>query len=291
MPLDQLHEEERYQKEKGEMSFFEHIGELRNHIVRSAIAIASVAIVAFVNKDFVFNTMILGPMRQDFITYRTMCHYSTQLGWGEALCFKPPVFKLSTREMAEVLMQHLYVSFWVGVIVAFPYILWEVWRFVSPGLHSHERKAARGVIIVCTLLFFTGVVFGFLVIAPFSISFLAGYTMEGVEVAPTLDSYVTYMTMFTLPTGLVFEMPVAAYFLSHIGILGPGAMRAYRRHAIVVLLIIAAIITPPDVVSQTIVAIPLYILYEISILVSARVAKRREKLLGGPITSLPDPID
>lgn len=257
------------------MSFFDHIGELRQHILRSVAAISVVAVVAFVNKDFVFNQLILGPMQQDFITYQKICDFSTWLGWGDTLCFKPPPFKLSTRQMAEVLMQHLYVSFWMGVIVAFPYILWEIWRFISPGLHQHERRAAGSVIVVCTLLFFMGVVFGYLVIAPFSISFLAGYTMEGVEVAPTLDSYVTYMTMFTLPTGLVFEMPVAAYFLATIGLLGPTVMRTYRRHAIVVLLIIAAIITPPDVVSQTIVAIPLYVLYEMSILVAARVSKKR----------------
>jgi sec-independent protein translocase protein TatC len=290
MPLDQLHEVERVQKERGEMSFFDHISELRKHILRSVLAIAVVGIVAFVNKKFVFETLIFGPKSQDFVTYKFLCGLSESLGWGTALCFKPPVFNLITRQLGEVLMQHLYVSFWLGVIGAFPYVLWEVWRFISPGLYDHEKKAASGVIFVCTLLFFMGVVFGYFVIAPFSISFLAGYTLEGLEVAPTLDSYVTYMTMFTLPTGLVFEMPVAAYFLAKIGLLGPAVMRAYRRHAVVVLLIVAAVITPPDVVSQTIVGIPLYILYEISILVADRVSKAREKALNGPANSLPDTL-
>lgn len=288
MPLDQLHEEERYQKEKGEMSFFDHISELRKHILRSVLAIVTVGIVAFVNKSFVFEQLIFGPKSPDFITYQLLCLASEKMGMGSALCFKPPIFNLITRQLGEVLMQHLYVSFWLGIIGAFPYLLWEIWRFISPGLYDHERKAASGVILVCTLLFFMGVAFGYFVIAPFSISFLAGYTLEGLEVAPTLDSYVTYMTMFTLPTGLIFEMPVIAYFLAKIGLLGPNAMRAYRRHAVVVLLIIAAIITPPDVVSQTIVGIPLYVLYEISILVSAQVAKNKEKLLLNNPDMLPD---
>jgi sec-independent protein translocase protein TatC len=287
MPLDQLHEEERYHKEKGEMSFFDHISELRKHILRSVLAIVIVGIVAFVNKSFVFEQLIFGPKTPDFITYKLLCLASEKMGMGSTLCFTPPIFNLITRQLGEVLMQHLYVSFWLGVIGAFPYLLWEIWRFISPGLYDHERKAASGVIFVCTLLFFLGVSFGYFVIAPFSISFLAGYTLEGLEVAPTLDSYVTYMTMFTLPTGLIFEMPVIAYFLAKIGLLGPNAMRAYRRHAIVVLLIIAAIITPPDIVSQTIVGIPLYVLYEISILVSAQVAKNKEKMLLDNPDSLP----
>ena len=167
----------------------------------------------------------------------------------------------------------------------------EIWRFVSPGLHESERKAARGVIAVCTLLFFLGVLFGYFIIAPFSISFLTSIQIGGVKVSPSLDSYVTYMTMFTLPMGLIFEMPVAAYFLAKIGVLGPATMRAYRRHAVVVLLIIAAVITPPDVVSQTMVAIPLYILYELSIMVTARVAKERAKAIAANSDSFPVSLD
>ncbi len=261
------------------MSFFEHIGELRKHILRAALAIVVVGITAFINIKYIFEVWILGPKHDWFPTYRAMCSLSHKFGWGESMCFKPTNFELDTREMGEILMQYLYVSFWLGIIMAFPYILYEVWRFISPGLHAHERKAARGVIFICTLLFFMGVSFGYFVIAPFSISFLTSININGVKVSPSLDSYVTYMTMFTIPTGLIFEMPVVAYFLSKIGILGPAAMRAFRRQAIVVLLIVAAVITPPDVVSQTLVFIPLYLLYEASISVSARVAKRRELAL------------
>lgn len=259
------------------MSFFDHIVELRKHILRSAIAIVTIGILCFVYKDFVFNTVIFGPRNPDFPTYRILCWLSHSVGLGDGMCFVPPKFNLITRELGEVLMQTMYVSFWLGVIGGFPFIFWEIWKFVSPGLYDHERNAIRGVVIICSLLFLTGVAFGYFIIAPFSINFLAGYTLEGLEVAPTLDSYVTYMTMFTLPTGLIFQMPIAAYFLARMGLVGTSFLRSFRRHAIVVILIIAAIITPPDVVSQTMVAIPLYLLYEISILVVASVQRKREK--------------
>jgi sec-independent protein translocase protein TatC len=277
MPLDQQHEYDRHTESKAEMSFFDHIIELRQTLLRSAMAIAAVATVAFLNRDFVFNTLIFGPRNPDFLTYKVICQASNGMGLGDKMCFTPPAFKIITRQLGEVLMQHLYVSFWLGVIGAFPIIFWLFWRFVQPGLLETERKAVRGVVFICSLLFLMGVAFGYYIIAPFSISFLAGYTLEGLEVSPTLDSYVTYMTMFTLPTGLIFETPVIAYFLAKIGLIGPAFMRMYRRHAIVVILIIAAIITPPDVVSQMLVATPLFILYEISILVVARVKRQRDQ--------------
>lgn len=277
MPLDQQHEHDRLKSGRSEMTFFEHVAELRRHILRSLLAIAIFAAIALANKDFVFSTLVFGPKNADFLTYRVMCSASHAVGLGDKMCFQPPKFNIITRELGEVLMQHLYVAFWLGVVCAFPFIFWEFWRFVSPGLHEHERRSARGVIFICSLLFVIGVLFGYFVIAPFSISFLASYTVEGLDVSPTLDSYVTYMTMFTIPTGLVFEMPIAAYFLAKIGILGAPFMRNYRRHAIVIILIVAAIITPPDVVSQTIVAIPLLFLYELSIIVVSRVQKARAK--------------
>jgi sec-independent protein translocase protein TatC len=277
MPLDQQHEHDRLKEERAEMSFFDHISELRKHILRSALAIVVIGTLCFLNKEFVFNTIIFGPRSADFPTYRILCNASHAMGVGEAMCLTPPKFELITRQLGEVLMQMIYVSFWLGVIGAFPFIFWEFWKFVSPGLHDHERQAVRGVVFVCSVLFMLGVAFGYYVIAPFSISFLASYTLEGLEVAPTLDSYITYMTMFTIPTGFVFQMPIAAYFFARMGLIGASLMRSVRRHAIVVILIVAAIITPPDVVSQTIVAIPLFLLYEISILVVVRVEKRRER--------------
>jgi sec-independent protein translocase protein TatC len=277
MPLDQQHEHDRLNSDRGEMSFFDHISELRKHIVRSALAIMVIATIAFIYKDFVFNTIIFGPRNADFPTYRVLCSASHAMGLGDAMCFTPPTFTLITRQLGEVIMEVMYVSFWLGVIVAFPFIFWEFWKFISPGLHAHERNAVRGVVFICTFLFLLGVLFGYYVIAPFSISFLAGFTLEGLEVAPTLDSYVTYMTMFTIPTGFIFQMPIAAYFFARMGLIGASFLREYRRHAIVVILIVAAIITPPDVVSQTLVAIPLLLLYEVSILVVSWVQRQREK--------------
>jgi sec-independent protein translocase protein TatC len=277
MPIDQQHEKDRLEKDRGEMSFFDHINELRKHIMRSAVAILVVAVVCFLYKDFVFNTIIFGPRSPNFPTYRVLCSASHMMGMGEAICFSPPQFTLITRQLGEVIVEVMYVSFWLGVIGAFPIIFWEFWKFISPGLHEHERKAIRGVVVICSLLFLLGNLFGYFIIAPFSISFLAGFTLEGLEVAPTLDSYVTYMTMFTIPTGFIFQMPVAAYFFARMGVIGASFLREYRRHAIVVILVIAAIITPPDVVSQTLVSIPLFMLYEVSILVVSRVQKRREK--------------
>lgn len=270
---------DRMREERGEMSFFDHISELRVHLLRSALAIVVVAVIVFFNIRYIFEKIIFGPRHDDFPTYRIACWASKGLGLGETVCLTPPKFSILPREMGEVLVQHLYVSLWLGVICAFPIIFWEFWKFVRPGLLDNERSAIRGIVGICSFLFLLGVCFGYYVIAPFSMSFLAGYTMEGVEISPSLDSYVTYMTMFTLPTGIVFQMPVAGYFLARIGLIGKQALRAYRRHAIVAILIVAAIITPPDVISQLLVSIPLFILYEISIQVVGRVQANREKAM------------
>lgn len=274
MPLDQLHEHE-----KTEMSFFDHIEELRRHILRSVGAIVGLGVLFFLNKDFVFNTLLFGPRNPDFITYRAICAFSRVVGAGDSMCFSPTPFTILSRQLGEILMQHMMVSFWLGLICAFPFIIWEFWKFIRPGLLPSEQRTIRGVVFICSSLFFLGVCFGYFILAPFSISFLASYTVEGAEVAPTLDSYVNYMTMFTIPTGLIFEMPIVAYFLAKLGVIGQQFMRAYRRHAIVVIVIIAAIITPPDVASQIIVVIPLLTLYEVSIMVVGRVQRQREKKL------------
>lgn len=261
------------------MSFFEHIEELRSVLVRIAGAIAVVMVYFMFNKEFVFNKLLFGPLNPDFPTYRILCWLSNLTGAGDTMCLTPQNFKLQAIEMGEVLMQHIYLSFWLGVVAACPYIFWQVWSFISPGLHDNERAAVRGVVGILSLLFIAGVAFGYFVIAPLSMNFLASYTVEQTTFAPKLDSYTTYMTMFTIPIGLIFEMPVAGYFLAKIGILGKQSMKSYRRHAIVAIFIVAAIITPPDVVSQTLVAIPLLFLYEATITVVGRVEKKRLELL------------
>lgn len=254
-----------------DMSFLEHLEELRWHILRSFLSILFIAIGVFFAKDYIFNEIILKPTTKDFITYRLICNFS------EALCFGPGDVTVFTRELGEQFIIHLKVSFWLGLIVAFPYIFYEVWRFVSPGLYNQERKVTRGIVVICTFLFLSGVAFGYFVISPFAIAFLSTYSVSDmVSDTFTLSSIVNYMTMFTIPTGLVFQLPVAVYFLSRMGLVTPQWMKSYRRHAFVVILVLAAIITPPDMITQLLIGIPLYVLYEISIWISWRVQKKAE---------------
>lgn len=249
-----------------EMSFLDHLEELRWHIVRAVAAILVFAIGIFIFSDF-FWDIILGPSRQNFVTYRYLC------GLSDKLCFGPNKdLVMYTREFGEQFMMHMVSSFWLGLIMAFPYVLWEVWRFVKPGLYAKEQKVVRGVVFICSALFLLGVLFGYYIIAPFSISFLSNYEIASdIQNTVTLNSYITYMTMFILPMGMIFELPIVIYFLAKLGIVSKPFLRNYRKHAIVVIIIIAAIITPPDVASQILVSIPLILLYEISIIIAGRV--------------------
>lgn len=259
-------------KGSDEMNFLEHLEELRWHIIRAASSIFVFAIIIYVIGQPVFDYIILAPKEKWFVTYQLICDLS------ESLCFYPPDFTLETRQLGEQFFVHLKVSFMLGIIVAFPYVFWEIWRFVRPGLYPKEQKAVRGIVWICSALFISGVLFGYFIIAPFAVSFLAGYSVGAVN-APTIASYVNYMAMFTLPAGLLFELPIVVYFLSKAGLLTPQFMRTYRRHAFVVILIVAAIITPPDMVTQLLIGIPIYVLYEGSIFVSKRVYNQREKEL------------
>ena len=284
MPLDQIDVDQMEvvsaQAEK-DMTFLEHLEELRWHIVRSLVAIVLIGIGVFVAKDFVFNEIVLAPKYDDFWSYQLVCKASAAVGLGDQLCFTAPDFDIIATKFGERFIVHIKVAFILGLVLAFPYVFWEFWRFVEPGLYENERKAARGTVFVCSLLFLTGVLFGYFIISPFAVSFLAGYEIADVKSTTSLSSFVNYMTMFTLPAGLVFELPVVVYFLSKVGLIGPEAMRKYRRHAIIVILVLASMITPPDVVTQFLISIPLVILYEISIVISARVSRRRELELAG----------
>ena len=275
MPLDQIDVDALAQEK--EMSFLDHVEELRWHIIRASASVLVFAIAAFVAKDFVFHTVIFGPKQPGFVFYRVSCSISKSLGLGDRLCIIPPEFDFITPEFGEMFITHLKVSIFLGIGLSVPYIFWEIWRFIKPGLIDTERKAARGFVFVCSTLFFAGLLFGYYVISPFAINFLMGYEIEGVKPMPSLSSYVNYMTMFTFPTGIVFQLPVVVYFLSKIGMVTPAFMRTYRRHAFILILILAAIITPPDVITQMLLGIPLYFLYEMSIFVSARVHRKKKK--------------
>ena len=254
------------------MTFLEHLEALRWHILRSLVAVVVVAIGVFLAKDFVFDVVLLGPTKRSFFTYQFICDLS------ETMCFYPRKLEIITRDLAEQFISHIKVSFWLGIIVAFPYIFWEIWRFVKPGLYETEKKVSKGVVFTCSSLFITGVLFGYFVIAAFAVTFLSKY-----EVSPdilnttTLTSLVNWMTMVTIPVGILFELPVVVYFLAKLGLVTAAAMKGYRKHAVVVILILAAIITPPDVITQFLIGLPLYVLFEVSIVIAARIEKKEKK--------------
>ena len=257
------------------MTFLEHLEELRWTLVRSALAIAVGMVAAFVMKDFIFDRIVLAPKEESFITYRAFCSLGRSIGMDDGLCMNGLPFTLQNISMSGQFMTHLLVSFVAGFIIAFPYVLWEIWRFIAPGLHPSERGSARGLVGFASILFLLGISFGYFMLAPLSIQFFGGYqASETVQNAVALDSYISMVTSVTLWTGLVFELPLLILFLTKAGIVEPVMLRTYRKHAFVGILIIAAILTPPDVISQLIVSGPLMLLYEGSILLSARTLRR-----------------
>lgn len=277
MPLDQLDE---YEDQK-EMSFFDHIDAFRGHLMRSAIAILALAVIAFLNKYLLFDVILLGPIHTDFWTYRMMCDLAHQFSQGDEYCIKEMGFTLSNINMSGQFSEHIFISFISGLVLAFPYLLWELWRFIKPALTKKEVSYAKGLVFFSSLLFFAGILFGYFFLSPLSINFLGSYKVsEQVSNEINLESYISFISTLTFATGLIFEMPILVYFLSKIGILGHQWMRKNRRYAIVVILILAGILTPsPDVASQVMMFVPLYGLYEVSILVAKRVERAKEHLL------------
>ncbi len=258
----------------GEMTFLEHLEELRWTLVRSALAVTVGFVLAFIYKTILFEDVVLAARDPQFITYRWFCKLGEWIGMPE-LCITELGFTLQNLPVSGQFMTHMSVAFVAGFILAFPYILWEIWRFIGPGLREKERKAVRGFVLSGSLLFLTGVLFGFYLLAPLTVQFFGTY-----QVSPSvannfaLESFIGIITQVTMWTGLIFEMPLIVLILTRIGILGPGVLRTHRKHSYVGILVIAAILTPPDVISQLIVAAPLILLYEGSILLSARSQKR-----------------
>ena len=275
MALDQLDDEFVDQKE---MSFLDHIDAFRGHIVSAVIAVLALSIIAFFNKYLLFDVILFGPIHTDFWTYQVLCDLSHQFTNSDEFCIKEMGFTLSNISMSGQFSEHIFISFISGIILAFPFILWEVWRFIKPALSGKEIKYARGLVFFSSMLFFIGILFGYFFLSPLSINFLVSYKVsELVSNEINLDSYVSFIATLTFATGLVFEMPILVYFLAKIGILSSGWMRKSRRYAIVVIMILAAVLTPsPDIASMVLMFIPLYSLYEVSILVAANV-ERTEK--------------
>ncbi|MEM8525753.1 MAG: twin-arginine translocase subunit TatC, partial [Bacteroidota bacterium] len=250
--------------------------ELRWHIIRSLIAMVVVAIAVFLAKDWV-TAFIFAPTKGEFVTYDIICQL-VHLVNANGDCMSPPPIEIITPKFGEKFITFLKISIILGFVVAFPYVFWEFWRFIKPGLYDEERKAARGVVFICSFLLLTGVSFGYFIISPFAVTFLAGFEINEIATSTaSFSSYVNYMTMFTVPIGIVFELPVLVFFLSKVGLVTPEFMKKYRRHAFVLILIAAAAITPPDVITQFLIGVPLYVLYEISIVISKRVVAKQQK--------------
>ena len=263
-------------EKEADMSFLGHLEVLRWTLVRSSLAILAFGMVAFVMKDFIFNQILLSPKDPSFFTYRFLCSVSRKLG-TDGLCIEEIPFIVQSRTMAGQFSAHIWTSIAFGFIMAFPYIIWEVWKFIKPALYENEKKHARSFILVTSFLFFMGILFGYYVITPLSINFLGSYRVaDEVKNNFDLSSYTGLLKASCLSAGFIFELPIIVYFLTKMGLVTPEFLKEYRKYALVLVLILAAIITPPDIISQVIVAIPMVILYEVSIKISRFIIRKQE---------------
>ncbi len=255
------------------MSFLDHLEELRWHLIRSMVSILVFAIIAFLSKDLIWDTVILGPTKPDFWTYRTFCKLS------QAFCIDElPHFIIQSRKMTGQFTMHILSSVVIGLLCAFPYTFWEMWRFIRPGLYEKEQKVSRGATFFVSLLFTTGVLFGYFVVTPLAVNFLGGYQVaDSILNEFDIISYVTTVATLVLACGLMFQLPIVVYFLTKAGLVTPKLLKTYRRHAIIVILIAGAILTPPDPITQIMIAFPLVMLYQVSIFISKWVLRSEEK--------------
>jgi len=275
MPLDQPQDTP---DKEVEMGFLDHLEELRRRLFYAVAAIVVTGGVLFVSKDWLFDTVLFGPRRPDFWTFRMLCQLSETLQLGEALCVTEINYELINTTMLGNFTTHILVSFIGGVILSFPLLTQQVWRFVRPALKPKEVKAARGIGAATTVLFFLGVAFGYFIISPMSLQFLGNYELSDVAARIGVMSYMKTIASITLASGLIFQLPVIVYFLSKAGLVTPELLKSYRRHALVGILVVSAIITPPDLTSQILVAMPVLVLYEIGIVISRRVTKRMKQV-------------
>jgi sec-independent protein translocase protein TatC len=264
-----------------EMSFIDHLEALRWHLVRAVIVWLTAVIAIFIKIDWVYDHIIYAPAKSDFVSYKMLCNLSQKLGLGEALCMPPTNMELQGNTISGPFMSAISIAITGGLIIAFPYLFWELWKFIKPALSPKEMKYSRGSIVWVSLCFFLGGAFGYFLLAPFTFNFLANFklgTTNSYLYRPTLDDYIDTLNNIILGCGIAFELPVMAYVLGKIGLISASFLKKYRKYAFVVILILAAIITPsPDWTSQMIVSLPLFLLYEISVLICAKIDKKRDK--------------
>jgi sec-independent protein translocase protein TatC len=259
-----------------EMSFLDHLEELRWHVIKATAAIIIAATAAFLAKGFLFDVLIFGPTKSDFFTYEFLCNASRLMGF-ESFCETNFDFEVQSRTMAGQFSAHIWTSITFGFIIAFPFVIYQFWKFISPGLLHKQKNNSRGFIFISSILFFIGVLFGYYIVCPLSINFLGTYSVaELVHNDFDLNSYIGLIRASTLASGLIFELPIIIYFLTKIGLVTPEFLKKNRKFALVIVLIFAAVITPPDIASQVIVAIPVIVLYQVSILIS-RIVIRNQK--------------
>jgi sec-independent protein translocase protein TatC len=262
---------------QGEMSFLGHLSVLRWHLFRSAIVIIVLTSIAFCYPEIIFTKILFGPKSANFLTFTLICEYSQSWGMGDSLCFKDFGFKVFNPDMTGQFTLAMWGSFVAGLVVGFPYLLWELWRFVKPALKEKEIKTARGFIFYASGLFLMGVGFGYYIVSPMAVYFLGNYQVDpDVPNMFSLDSYISLVTTLVLLMGLVFELPIIMFFLAKFGIVSGTFLSKNRRYALVVILIVSAVITPTtDIMTQMLVAVPLWALFEVSIVVAKRVEKKQ----------------
>lgn len=265
-------------KIKTEMSFLDHLEELRWLLVRSTLAIIIMSTAVYFVSDYIFDSIIFGPTHPEFVTYKFFCDVSSHLNFAENICITELPFTIQNTSMEGQVNVFVWTCITAGFILSFPFILWELWKFISPALYQNERKNAKLFISVASILFFLGVLFGYYVIVPMSINFVATFKVSDiVKNEFNLESYIGMIKTAVIASGLFFELPIIIYFLTKLGLVTPAFLRSSRKYAIVILLILAAIVTPPDVISQISVAIPMLLIYEASIFISAFVIKKEKK--------------
>lgn len=259
------------------MSFLDHLEELRWHLIRATLAVVICAFAAFLAKDFIFDVLLFGPSKPGFPTYDYLCQAAKALGMDESVCFTETPYDIQSRTMGGQFNAHVWTSILAGFIIAFPYVLWQFWKFISPGLNEKERKSSKGFIFFASILFFVGVLFGYYIVCPLSLNFLGNYQVsEIVKNQFDLSSYISLVRSTVIASGLIFELPMIIFILVRVGLVTASGLKKYRKIALVIILVLAAIITPPDVVSLIIVCIPLLLLYEASIYI-ARFTEKKER--------------
>lgn len=265
-------------KNTNEMSFLDHLEDLRWHLIRATLAILIGGVIAFLSKTFIFETIIFGPKQMSFPTYAWLCKVSTLINIDTTFCADAFPFTIQNRTMAGQFSTHIWTSITAGFIIAFPYVIYQFWKFISPGLHPNERKYSKGFIFISSFLFFIGVLFGYYIVTPLSINFLGTYNVSN-QISNEIDisSYIALVRSSVIASGLIFELPIIIYFFTKIGLVTPQFLKKYRKFALVIVLILSAIITPPDIASQVIVAIPILILYQVSIYISKIVVRNQKR--------------